>query len=138
MSPRDFIKEVVHPNLEAFKAEPGSMRHAYNAVSCVDTLAAEVYSWAKVHSPIDVADYADDSEYRSALAQKNSDFELLRDLAKAQKHVELKRGSPTVRRSSSSRPEVVVTTDIGQKLVVVEVVDRAFDFLKSEMSTLGA
>jgi hypothetical protein len=35
------------------------------------------------------------------------------------------------------RPEVVVTTNLGTKAVVVKVVEGAFDFLKLEMSNFG-
>jgi hypothetical protein len=40
----------------------------------------------------------DDLEYRSELAKQHSEFALLRDIAKAVKHVRLVRGSPQTSR----------------------------------------
>jgi hypothetical protein len=74
VDPRRFAIEVVQPNLDDFKAEPGSMRHAYNAVNWVDSLAAHVYSWAKGNLPACVARWTDDTAFRAELARRNRDF----------------------------------------------------------------
>jgi len=46
MSARDFLQDIVRPNVSDFHANFGSRRHAYNAVSAVDALAAHLYVWA--------------------------------------------------------------------------------------------
>lgn len=95
MTPSEFLDEVVRPNVAEFEANPGSIRHAHNAVAAVDALAARLYGWLKVNKPGTVT-AGDDTLYRAELALINPDFGVLRDLAKANKHFELTRGKPTV------------------------------------------
>lgn len=117
-------------------------------------MAAHIYFWCiqndqPVHGN-------DDTEYRHALAQKEPDFGLLRDIAKAQKHVMLSRGSPLVDRAANvtrrslgwgegrwgearfgSPPQIVVATGSGQLRVVDVVVTRALRELEAEMARVG-
>jgi len=91
-----------------------------------------------------------------ALARQNAEFGLVRDLAKALKHVELVRGTPRVKDASQmgteglgfdvarfdearfdSPAQVVVTTNLGGKRVVESVLQNALTFLKQEMVGLG-
>jgi hypothetical protein len=89
------------------------------------------------------------------LAQNSSDFRLLRDIAKAQKHVHLIRGATEVTTAAQvaarslgwdeakldqSRwdgpPQVVLTTDAGELRYVERIVADALTVLETEMSRL--
>jgi hypothetical protein len=94
MTPREFLEKVVRPNITEWDANFGSERHAYNAVAAVDSLTAHIYVWCKGHAPAEIAGIPDDTQYRASLGQRSPDFELLRDIAKAQKHVHLDYGKP--------------------------------------------
>ena len=100
VTPREFLETVVRPNLAEFNADYGDVRRAYNAVAAIDALAAHIYVWCKENDPSGIADLNDDSHYRERLARYSSDFRLLCDIAKAQKHVHLGRGKPVVTTSA--------------------------------------
>jgi len=89
------------------------------------------------------------------LAQGSSDFRLLRDIAKAQKHVHLDRGATEVTEAAQvaarsigfnearwgegrwdGPPQVVVTTDGGKLRSVEQIVAAALTVLETEMSRL--
>ena len=61
MTPREFLENVVRPNVEDFDANYGSVRQAYNAVAAVDALAAHLYLWCKTNAPSEIAGVSDDS-----------------------------------------------------------------------------
>ena len=155
MTPREFLENVVRPNVQDFDANYGSVRHAYNAVAAVDALAAHLYLWCKTNAPSEIADVSDDTQYRARLAQSSSDFRLLRDIAKAQKHVHLDRGPTEVTAAAQvaarsigfgearwgegrwgGPPQVVVTTDGGELRYVEQIVATALTVLETEMSRL--
>ena len=155
MTPREFLENVVRPNVQDFDANYGSVRHAYNAVAAVDALAAHLYLWCKTNAPSEIADVSDDTHYRARLAQSSSDFRLLRDIAKAQKHVHLDRGPTEVTAAAQvaarsigfgearwgegrwgGPPQVVVTTDGGELRYVEQIVATALTVLETEMSRL--
>jgi hypothetical protein len=156
MDPRQFLSTIVEPNITELSTNCGDVRRAYNAVFAVDALAAHLYSWAKSHAVACAAAYSDDTRFREALAQRNAEFQLVRDLAKALKHVELVRGNPRVKGASQMGAEalgfdvarfdearfdgpaqVVVRTDLGEKRVVEAVLQNALTFLNAYMSSLG-
>lgn len=91
MTPREFRTLVVEPNLLAFAANPADLRHAMNAVHSVDALAARIH-----YGSGGATGWRDDLEYRDKLAQADPEFALLRDVAKAIKHADLRRGTPKV------------------------------------------
>lgn len=155
MGPREFNAEVVAKNIADFHADYASLRLAFNAVASVDALAAHLCEWCRANAPHELAG-GDDTAYREALARRNSSFELLRDVAKAQKHVRLTRGNPKVNLASqtSSRgvgfgeggfglgryggPEQVVIDDNNGAMHYVEhIADEAVAFLSQEMDRLG-
>lgn len=156
MTPREFLESIVEPNVHDFHTNCGSLRYAHNAISAVDALAAHLYVWAKVNAPAVVTGIHDDSAYRASLAARNTDFSLLRDVAKAQKHVQLTRYNPQVAHSDqiSAReigfgeggfgegrfggPEQVVVEIPPDDLFYIEsTVGNSLTFLKSEMMILG-
>ena len=151
MTPREFLDQVVRPNVADFHANYGSLRHGYNAVAVVDALAAHIF-WYIRNAPAQ----GDDTAYRATLASRNHDFRLLRDIAKAQKHVRLTKGVPQVVRAEqvSARsisygegqygagrydgpPQLVVDINPGDFRYVESVVDAALTFLEGEMQRLG-
>jgi hypothetical protein len=157
MTPRDFLEAIVRPNVADFHTRFADMRHAHNAISSVDALAAHLYVWAKSNCQAAVASSCNDSAYRGTLAAQNGDFALLRDIAKAQKHVHLTQGKPQVGSADqvTSRTigwgkgrwgegrwggvqQVVVDIDATKLSFVETIVDNALAFLETEMIRLGA
>ena len=141
------------PNVEELKASSG-LRHAYNAVAAVDALAAHIFTWLHKHAPVAVATCKDDTQYREQLARTSDDFVLLRDLAKALKHVELMWGKPVVTAAAqlTSRQlgwgapwgqkwgrhkQAVLRDNSGKLRLVTTVVAKALAVLESEMVARG-
>jgi hypothetical protein len=155
-APTNFLETVVRPNIAEFHANFSDVRRAYNAVSALDALAAHVYTWAKTKELLAVTKVGDDTQFRTELAKRDKNFALLRDIAKAQKHVRLNRGEPLVTDASqvharpvcyseggygsgrfSGPPQVVVEVD-GVLLYVEAIVDQALSFLEAEISRFDA
>jgi hypothetical protein len=156
MGPRKFLDDVVRPNIAEFTANRIDVRLAFNTVASVDALAGQLYVWCKTNAPAELAAITDDHAYRAKLASDNSDFRLIRDIAKAQKHVELNQGKPLVSSAKqveskslgysrggygeggySGSPQVVVKMDDGQFRVVGAAVTNALAFLEAEAARLG-
>lgn len=97
-----------------------------------------------------------DTEYREKLAGRSEMFGLLRDAAKAAKHVELVRGKPLVKSARQLRtrtlgwgearfgegrwgspPQAVISTEAGEQRVIETVVKGALAILEDEMKRLG-
>ena len=155
MTPRQFLEEIVQPNVEEFHADDANMRHAYNAVAAVDALSAHIYFWCLANAPAEVAGLADDVQYRAALAARCDEFRLLRDISKAQKHVKLTRGAPIITRADqmSTRsvgygegpyghgryggpPQVVIDIGTAHMRYVGQIVDSALQFIEGELARL--
>ena len=151
MNPRDYLAEIVEPNLADLAADYGSIRHNLNAVHAVDALAAHIF-----HASNGAAPGTDDTHYRNELALRDPEYALLRDIAKAIKHVCLDRGSPLTSRGDhvevrslgwdeaawddgrwDSPPQVVIPL-VGEGVRVVETVAlNALTLLKAEMVKYG-
>lgn len=155
MTPREFLDQIVCPNMAAFDAPRDHLRHAFNAVTAVDALAAHIYNWASANKPEAVEGALDDSAYREILANRDGQFRLLRDMAKAQKHVRLTRGNPQVLGADQFQaralgwgdgawgemrwgggPQAVVDVG-GEEHVVEAIAKRALAFLDAVMAGLG-
>ena len=89
MTPREFLEAVVRFDVAEFRDEYGDIRRAYHAVTAVDALAAHIFVWCRTNAPAEITGLDDDTHYRGQLSERSSDFRLLRDIAKAQKHVHL-------------------------------------------------
>lgn len=156
MTPRAFLEQIVRPNVVEFHEHYADLRRAHNAISTADALAAHMYEWAKEHEPDEVSPYRTDSLYRNALAERDPDFRMVRDIAKAQKHVHLTKHNPQVTKASqvTSRPigygqggygqgrfggpkQIVVDTGPNQFCYVEGLLDRALSFLEGEMAALN-
>lgn len=153
MIAREFLTAVVLPNIEALKRNRSDLRQAYNAIHSVDALAAHIY-WEGGADAFGLGD--DDTHYRRNLAAGSDVFKLLRDAAKAAKHVRLVRGIRTISSSQQvsarvlgyGRPpygqgvfggstRIVITTDTGEQRLVEAVVGGALAVLEAEMKRLG-
>ncbi|MGZ8285680.1 MAG: hypothetical protein ACXW27_04375 [Allosphingosinicella sp.] len=156
MTPGAFLNDVVRPNVADFHQNFGDLRLAHNAVASVDALAAHLYVWLKANAPNAVSGIVDDSAFRAELANRDEMFRLLRDIAKAQKHVHLTRHNPLVTQASqvASKPvgwgeggfgqgryggpiQVVVDLGNGRLAYVEEVVDGALALLEQEILANG-
>jgi hypothetical protein len=156
MTPRQFIEQVVQPNVAEFHPADDNLRYAYNAVAAVDALAAHIYVWCLANAQAEVAGLKDDTAYREKLARTHDDFRLLRDIAKAQKHVKLTRRPPPISEAKQINtrpvgygegpyghggyggpPQVVVDIDTGTMRYVGQIVVSALKFLEGEMARLN-
>lgn len=155
MTAREFLETVVKPNITDFKNAYGSLRHGSNAVAALDALAAHIFIWCKTNALNEIAGITDDSHYRETLSKKNTDFGLLRDIAKAQKHVHLTKGNPKISTAEqieslslgwdqaswdeshwNSHPQIVAETNDKQLVYLETVIDKALIFIESEMFRL--
>ena len=91
MTPREFLEHVVKPNIADLRANPGSSRHAHNAVLTSDALAGHIYFWLHRQLSVLPGFKDDDIGYRNDLASRHLAYRILRDLAAALKHVALMR-----------------------------------------------
>jgi hypothetical protein len=151
VTPIEYLTEVVKPNLADLAADYDSIRHNLNAVHSVDALAAHVYYASNGAAP-----GKDDLDYRDHLAKQHPEFALLRDIAKAIKHVRLIRGSPQASRGDQmvvrslgwgeaawgdgrwgGPPQAVIPLDSGGIRVVETVAVNALKVLEQEMATYG-
>ena len=156
MGPREFRETVVAPNVREFRNYYGDLRHAFNAVAAVDALAGHIFLWCQINSPSMVVGLKDDGAYKTTLANADVDFRLLRDVAKAQKHVHLTQWAPLVTKSAQIQPvslgwgqarwgemrwggppQVVVVTNAGENRTVEFLVGRGLDVLDREMTRFG-
>jgi len=150
MTPREYLEQIVRPNLAALADNYGDIRKAMTAVHSADALAAHIFH--AVGGRI-VTGAADDTAYRELLAGENGEFRMVRDIAKAAKHVVLERGKPLVSAADqiasndvswneaaageASPSQAVVATDAGMHRVIATVVRKAVDFLEAEMAAFG-
>src|SRR4051812_34740906 len=106
MKPKEFLAEVVHPNVAAFHEDFTNLRQAFNAVASVDALTAHLFVWCTANAPSEVAGVKDDTIYRYKLAGRCTDVGLLCDIAKTQNHVHIGRGNPLITQEHqiTSRP----------------------------------
>ena len=156
MNAKEFLWLVVKPNVEELEADCSDLRKAYNAVAAVDSLAAHIFVELRDLMCSEVAGCKDDTQYREALSSSIKDFGLIRDLAKAQKHVRLSRGKPEVtearqmsRRSLGwgearwgegrwgSPPQAVVVTNDCQYRVLEVVLRNCLEALEHKMKENG-
>jgi len=150
---RQFFEEVVRPNVAEFAADFGNIRKALNALQSVDALTAYIYNDAGRRSG---TESKDDSAFRAKLSKQNPDFRLVRDVAKAAKHVVLEKATPMVTKAEQIKVislgwdigswdelrfdgpvQVVVVTDAGEHRTIEAVVSKALEFLEGEMARRG-
>ncbi|WAJ30626.1 hypothetical protein [Antarcticirhabdus aurantiaca] len=155
MTPREFLRLVVRPNVAEAEADVSDVRLTYNAVMAVDALAAHVFHWCKKHDPERVRGLVDDTWFRAECGKNRANVQMLHDLAKASKHVELERGKPTIKTFADVQPrgfgygegvygggpygggdQVSVMVD-GAKIQVGWLMRQTIDFYVAEMDAAG-
>lgn len=158
MTPSEFLKRIVEPNIEEFMAAQTDIRRAINAIHCVDDLVGLIHAWARVNAPTRVPEK--DEVYRKQLAAKNDLFRAFRDAAAALKHGELTDNTKTPRlltrasdvrakagafQKSAFNPEAFQSgeaawLDLNGGVVEVDlagVLEHAIEMLKREMVSLN-
>jgi hypothetical protein len=96
LTPRQFLEEVVRPNLAELDEAPDDRRRAFNAAAAVDALAGLIYEELRQLESSEIDGIDGDDEYREALAGRDRSFAFLRELAKAQKHGRIEWGAPEI------------------------------------------
>lgn len=91
---RQFLDEVVQPNMQAALEEPSHLRLAVNAVLTIDSLAGVIFAAMRETGHDRVAGLKTDDAFRDQLAGECHEFRVLRDLAAAYKHGELTNPKP--------------------------------------------
>lgn len=96
MTPGEFVKAIVEPNIHEFLGAQTDIRRAINAIHSIDDLVGQIHVWAKANAPGAMA-ASDDDHYRDHLSN-DEEFRALRDMAAALKHGELDKPKKTVPR----------------------------------------
>lgn len=98
----EFFEIHVVPNLEAWLSQPTDMRLAMNAVVSLYHMADHFWhAYASVDAGR-VFGTASSGLFRAELAQRNTHFSLLRDVAEAHKHMKLDRSKRALTQSSQT------------------------------------
>ena len=101
-SPREFFERIVLPTVEESRRNPRDERLARQALSELNNLAERVFHHWGAGVP-EVYGATNVSDYRTQLAVREcSDFQLVRDIADAHKHVELGRPGRQVTRDDQT------------------------------------
>jgi hypothetical protein len=90
VSPADFFKDIVAPNVDALGNDVGDLRHAVNAILSLDALAGIIH--ADLHSRGQETN--DDAAFRERFAEQHLEYGIVRDAAFALKHGELRHRKP--------------------------------------------
>ena len=155
MNAADFFNECVDPTLDDFRQNHMSRRHAIAAVALVDMSMAYIHREEAREQNIEF----DDSKFRNDLAGECYQVKIIRDLAKAQKHVKLTKHNPIVRFADDMEAQnrtygagrfgeglygggfVVKVKEKGSDLPteysLLELLDQAIKFLKTRLQSLG-
>lgn len=105
-----FVNDVVKPTIDEFNAHPDQAHKGFSVVCVLDAFAAHIFAALEdlgecpferlgVERP---KRNADDTAFRYALSKRCSEFAVLRDVAKANKHAKLVKGNPVVNGSGDT------------------------------------
>lgn len=154
MTPREYLNDVVLPNYAALGESVETVRSAINAVLTTDALVAHIFFACREQIASDKPKKYNDDSFRAELASRDEDYSLVRDIAKAQKHVKLQSSSTITNASQVATatppfgtrpwglfrwdggPQVDVRKNNGEYYPVLLAVERAIAFLKEEMIRL--
>ena len=154
--PRVFLRVVVRPNIAEWSASYSDLRLALNAIHSVDAFSAHVFWWGKNGHAASLSNTKDDTAYRAELASRSEDFRLLRDVAKAIKHVNLTKFTPLIAEANQlsvsavgygegafgegrfgGPPQVVVRSDGNDRIVFMEsLVEDCLSILEAELEKI--
>lgn len=149
-----FHREILQPTLSDFKKEPAMLHRGFNAVAAVDAYSAHIFQEliSKKKNPFSEigssVSKGNDSTFRNELAKQDQSFQLLRDLAKANKHARLDRHDPKVNGSDDTQqkslgwgeggfgegryggsPQLYVTDQDGKEHNLESLLDASLSFL---------
>ncbi len=150
----DAFRGIAREALVAAQADPVNLRLVMSAVALADMLAAHVFQAdaADNRAAFRMKNSEDDTCFREYLAKADTsgNFRLLRDLAKAQKHVVLTRGDAEIKRADqlSTRSlgygqggygvgpygggnQLAVELDNGRIRNVIAIIEHAIEFLEA-------
>ncbi|MCB1489872.1 MAG: hypothetical protein KDJ88_20735 [Bauldia sp.] len=154
--PRKFFEQHVKPDYEDWLRAPLDERHAKNAVSNANNMAARVWHyWTDQGDLSKVFGEPNEGAYRNALAvHECSDFGLVRDVADAFKHFQLDRPSRRLTRTNQTAaggmgfgegkfgegvfgggPQLVVTLDDGTKRPLTSMMRNVMDMWERLLSS---
>lgn len=107
-----YYSEIIGPILAEFKENFSCLHKGFSAVHAVDSLAAHIFleleerdRTAFEKSGFDPEAQINDISFRNRLADINNPFQLIRDVAKANKHAKLTQGDPRVNGSADISAE---------------------------------
>lgn len=127
MTPRVHLQDLVLPDIEDLKRNPGDIRVVYHAIYSLYSLAACIYHHAVFTKPDAVSRFSHADDYRFDLSMRDGSFKLLREIARAKKYMAID--------TESGRCMIAIdppgSRDIGG------VIEEALAFLKREMASLG-
>jgi hypothetical protein len=152
MNASEFKKHVVDPILSEAESNPLVFHRAFALILAVDAWAAHIFhdmpSGQMPNGWPAGVNGRTDSAFREGLARMSADFGLLRDCAKALKHVRLDFGNPRVQSTTQigekslgygeggygegpygGGPQIVVEENIGSVRNVISLCDSSIDFL---------
>ncbi|AXI47898.1 hypothetical protein C1J03_18930 [Sulfitobacter sp. SK012] len=109
LTAKTFRSDILTPNLDELDQGYDLIHRAFNAVAAVDAYAAHIFYAAEkmdinvsAELSLDQKASRDDTAFRQALSDNCSEFCILRDLAKANKHARLTRHRPQVANSGQA------------------------------------
>lgn len=85
-TPKHFSNYVVIPNIDEFKANPDSLKSAFNCVMSIDALAGHIY---QAFRDQELTPLRRDSDFRHELADRCNSYRVIFDAAKTYKHIQL-------------------------------------------------
>jgi hypothetical protein len=128
---RDFLTSIVQPNMQLALENPDDERHGINAILTIDALVGQLYEAMLTSNHPDVAGVKRDDEFRDKLAQRSDEYRLLRDLAAAYKHGQLRGAKPRLAHRGgqiTNRKNTIglfqVVDRLGSHVLVIELSDK--------------
>ena len=116
-----FREDIVVPCMNDFRKEQDALHKGFSAVSAVDAYAAHIFSQLVSMQRDPFAELGDgpsnnrdDTHFRGLLAKLSDSFELVRDVAKANKHAFLVRGNVAKLKANGSNDTVRVQLAYGE------------------------
>jgi len=106
-SPRDFLENFVRPDFDAWNSDLLNERLAKNAIANLNNLSARAFHYLLVTKPNELAGAVDEGSYRNVLSAKyGNEFQIIRDVAEAHKHITLRRSNRVVTSYDQTKTKV--------------------------------
>lgn len=98
-TPQHFWEWVVRPNEIEFRKNSDSLRAAFNSIMSTDSLSGHMFFALR---RVGATQFEEDREFRQELCQEDPHYEIIRDTAKALKHISLTQGKPLIKNASQT------------------------------------